>query len=205
MKRCEYSTKLLDKLKKLDSKNQLDFALIEKAIFWAQKYHDGQLRKSGEPFYSHPIEVACMISDYLLKTDVIVASILHDIVEDTEVTAGMILDEFSWRIAEMVDRLTRDRPDGSKISIEEIIINAYRNNDKEVLLIKVIDRLHNMQTIMSQSPKKIKKISEETINNFLYLAMYFELSKVEEQLIMLCTKAMFNDEPLTKAEPTSFN
>ena len=102
---CQYSTRLIEKLKSLDTEEALDFKLIDKAIYWAKKYHDGQFRKSGEPFYTHPLEVAYMVSEYKLKTDVIVTAILHDIVEDTEVTAGMILDEFGRRIEEMVDRL----------------------------------------------------------------------------------------------------
>ena len=118
---CKYSVRLIEKLKLLDTKNVLDFEVINQAIYFAKKYHQGQLRKSGEPFYSHPLEVAYIISDYNLKTDVIAASILHDIVEDTEVTVEMILETFGRRIAEMVDRLTRDRPDGTKLSVKEII------------------------------------------------------------------------------------
>ena len=118
---CKYSIRLIEKLKLLDTNGVLDFGLINKAIYFAKKYHDGQLRKSGEPFYSHPLEVAYMISDYNLKTDVIAASILHDIVEDTVVTLNMILETFGQRVAEMVNRLTRDRPDGTKLSVKEII------------------------------------------------------------------------------------
>lgn len=169
---CDCSIKLTKKLESLDTDNKLDSALINKAMFWAKKYHDGQFRKSGEPYYTHPLEVAYMVSDYLLKTDVIVASILHDIVEDTEVTAGMILDTFGRRIEQMVDRLTRDRPDGSKLSVEEIIQNAYKHNDKEVLLIKVIDRLHNMQTIGNMSFDKTEKICKETIKEMLLVCCY---------------------------------
>jgi (p)ppGpp synthase/HD superfamily hydrolase len=159
---CQYSTRLLEKLKLLDTQQVLDFALINKAIYWAKKYHGEQKRKSGEAYYTHPLEVAYMISDYKLKTDIIVASILHDIIEDTEVTAGMIFDNFGQRIAEMVDRLTRDRPDGTKLSVEEILENAYKHKDKEVLLIKFIDRLHNMETLDSMSDSKKQKIALET-------------------------------------------
>ena len=159
---CQYSIRLIEKLKSLDTKNVLDFDLINKAIYWAKKYHGDQKRKSGEAYYTHPLEVAYMISEYKLKTDVIVASILHDIVEDTPVTAGMILDNFGQRIAEMVDRLTRDRPDGTKLSVEEILENAYKHKDKEVLLIKFIDRLHNMETLDSMSDSKKQKIALET-------------------------------------------
>jgi len=82
---CKYSIRLIEKLKLLDTQNVLDFELINKAIYWARKYHSDQKRKSGEPYYSHPLEVAYMISEYNLKTDIIAASILHDLVEDTEV------------------------------------------------------------------------------------------------------------------------
>ena len=181
-KRCKYSIRLLEKLESLDILQQLDFNIINKAIYWAKKYHDGQYRKSGEPFYSHPLEVAYMISDHLLQTSTIVASILHDIVEDTEVTIGMILDEFGWRIAEMVDRLTRDRPDGTKLSIAEILNNAYENNDTEVLLIKVIDRLHNIDTIGCKSKKKQIETCLETSNNIIAVTTVFNNLDLEKLL-----------------------
>jgi len=164
---CHYSTRLIEKLTSLDSEKVLDFDLINKAIYWAKKYHDGQFRKSGEPFYTHPLEVAYMLSEYKLKTDVIVTAILHDVVEDSDATVGMIVDAFGWRIAEMVDRLTRDRPDGSKLSVETILNNAYEKNDKEVILIKLIDRLHNIQTVGSMSDEKRTKILLDTMLYFL--------------------------------------
>ena len=148
---CKYSLRLTEKLKSLDIQNVLDFELINKAIYFARKYHGDQKRKSGELYYTHPLEVAYIISDYNLKTDVIVASILHDIVEDTEVTVEMINSSFGQRISEMVDRLTRDRPDGSKLSVEHIINNAYHLKDKEVLIIKLFDRFHNIQTLNNMS------------------------------------------------------
>jgi guanosine-3',5'-bis(diphosphate) 3'-pyrophosphohydrolase len=191
---CHYSTRLIEKLQSLDTENILDFKLIDKAIYWAKKYHDGQFRKSGEPFYTHPLEVAYMLSEYKLKTDVIVTAILHDIVEDTKVTAGMILDGFGWRIAEMVDRLTRVRPGGSKISVEEILNNAYEKDDKEVLLIKVVDRLHNMQTIEAKTTEKQNKIAKETIKSFITLAMYYDFHKTKEVLYQLCTKIISNQD-----------
>jgi len=183
---CKYSIRLIEKLKSLDTKNILDFDLINKAIYWARKYHGEQKRKSGEPYYSHPLEVAYMISEHKLKTDVIVASILHDIIEDTEVTAGMIFDNFGQRIAQMVDRLTRDRPDGSKLSIEEVITNAYKKADKEVLLIKLIDRLHNMQTIQYKSIEKIHNTSEQTFSFFISLSMFLEVLTIEVKMFIIC-------------------
>jgi len=193
---CKYSIRLIEKLKSLDTTNVLDFNLINKAIYFAKKYHDGQLRKSGEPFYTHPLEVAYMISDYNLKTDVITASILHDIIEDTEVTVKMIQDTFGQRIAEMVDRLTRDRPDGSKLSVGEILNNSYQEKDREVLLIKLFDRLHNMQTLGVKSPEKIKKIADETLLIFIALAMYLEVVEIKQKLSELCIKEIFTKQGL---------
>jgi guanosine-3',5'-bis(diphosphate) 3'-pyrophosphohydrolase len=183
---CQYSTRLIKKLESLDTKNILDFDLINKAIYWAKKYHGDQKRKSGEPYYSHPLEVAYMISEHKLKTDVIVASILHDIIEDTEVTAGMIIDNFGWRIAEMVDRLTRDRPDGSKLTVEEILNNSYQEKDREVLLIKLFDRLHNIQNLGAISPEKVKKVIKETLNFFIVTTMYMEYKTLEQTMYKLC-------------------
>lgn len=156
---CSYSLRLLKKLRDLDTKNTLDFDQINKAISFAKKHHDGQMRQSGEPFYTHPLEVAYMISDYNLKTDVIVTSILHDVVEDTEVTAGMILDEFGWRIAEMVNKLTTD-------DLEEIY-NVFCE-DSEVTLIKLMDRKHNLSTMQFMPRNKaIKKIQDSDKSHFL--------------------------------------
>lgn len=185
---CQYSTRLLKKLELLDPEHTLDFDLIKKSIAWARTYHEGQFRKSGEPFYTHPLEVAYIVSDYGLKTEIIVTSILHDIVEDTQVTAGMILDGFGRRIEEMVDRLTRDRPDGSKLNVAEILNNAYRKNDKEVLLIKLIDRVHNANTAMVKSSEKRLKLVDNTLANFIVLASYLNLFKQEKELGDLCIK-----------------
>ncbi len=180
MEQCKYSEKLLRKIQALDNKKGLCFIKINKAIYWAKKYHEGQFRKSGEPFYSHPLEVAYMVSDYLLTTDAIVAAILHDIVEDTEVTVEIIADEFGWRAAEMVDRLTRDRPDGTKLSVETILQNAYAHKDKEVILIKLIDRIHNLRTINFKSSDKIAKTIQCSLNNFSSICLLLDDINIEQ-------------------------
>ncbi len=196
--RCMYSTKLVHKLCRLDKACQIDLELVDKAIFWAKKHHAGQMRKSGEPFYSHPLEVAYMIADYNLKTDVIVASILHDIVEDTEVTAGMLLDAFGRRVEEMVDRLTRVRPDGSKWTVEELLNNAYKKNDKEVLLIKLFDRLHNIQTLESMNPHKQQEIARETLRQFVVLSIYIGDIKLERIISRICHQFSSKPEKIKK-------
>jgi (p)ppGpp synthase/HD superfamily hydrolase len=179
---CKYSIRLTEKLKSLDNQNVLDFELINKAIYWARKYHGDQKRKSGEPFYSHPLEVAYMISDYNLKTDVIVTSILHDIVEDTEVTVGMIHGTFGKRIGEMVDMLTRDRPDGSKLSIEQVLNKIYEKQDEEVLLIKLFDRLHNLDTLDSTTLQKQLGTKLETVSLFPLVCIFLDSIDFDELL-----------------------
>jgi (p)ppGpp synthase/HD superfamily hydrolase len=204
---CQYSIRLIEKLKSLDTKKVLDLDLIDKAIYWAKKYHGDQKRKSGEAYYTHPLEVAYMISEYKLKTDVIVASILHDIVEDTEVTVEMIYGSFGQRIAEMVDRLTRDRPDGTKLSVEQVLINGYHLGDKEVLLIKLIDRLHNIQTIKSMNIEKMDKITNETLINFVLLSEYLHLISTGKKVQDLCLEACkyLNPEKIPYINIFSFN
>lgn len=210
---CPHSIRLIEKLKSLDTQNLLDFELINKAIYFAKEYHAGQFRKSGEPFYSHPLEVAYIVSDYSLKTEVIVTSILHDILEDTEATASMLAEAFNSRIAEMVDRLTRDRPDGIKLSVEQVLRNAWVQNDKEVVLIKIIDRIHNIRTVNYLAPEKQKKQVTETIKNFLIFAEALSLPEVSEFLYKECVnlnielgvislsditkrKSVFQEEPI---------
>ena len=141
-----------------------------------------------------------MVSEYKLNTDVIVASILHDIIEDTEVNAKMIHNAFGQRIAEMVDRLTRDRLNRSKLSVQEIINNAYYKKDNEVLLIKLFDRLHNMQTIGSMSTEKTKKITDETLKKFITLSIFLGerisgIIKIEKTLTELCYQNIPTRQP----------
>ncbi|MFM2428530.1 MAG: Guanosine polyphosphate pyrophosphohydrolase/synthetase [Bacteroidota bacterium] len=186
VKPCNYSVRLIEKLESLDSKSVLNVDLINRAIFLAKKYHRDQKRKSGEPYYSHPLEVAYMVSEYELKTDVIVASILHDIVEDTEITIEVVFGDFGKRTAEIVHRLTRDRPDGSKLSVEETLNNIYQAKDREALLIKLFDRLHNLQTLGAMSPEKVKKITKETLNLFIVTAMYMGHKDLEKKIYELC-------------------
>lgn len=186
IEQCPHSIRLIEKLKSLDTQNFLDFELINKAIYFAKEYHAGQVRKSGEPFYTHPLEVAYIVSDYNLKTEVIVTSILHDILEDTEATESMLAEVFGSRIAEMVDRLTRDRSDGSKLSVEQVLRNAWFQNDKEVVLIKIVDRIHNISTVNYLSPEKQKEQVTETIKNFLIFAEELCLHEISDFLYKHC-------------------
>ena len=164
---CKYSNDLLKKLQNINRKSnsELDLLFIKKAIIFAKKWHDNQLRKSGEPYYSHPLAVASLISDFLPKTHVIIAAILHDIIEDTLCDIELIKHEFGIRIAEMVARLSRNvsAQINLKLSIKEVIEQIKKHNDTETLLIKALDRLHNLQTINGLTKQKRLEFVMETI------------------------------------------
>jgi len=185
---CIYAKRLLNKVIYLNSVVKVlpvNVLEVKKAIYYARKYHGNQMRQSGEPFYSHPIEVAYMVSDYLFRTDVIVTSILHDTIEDTALTKEKITQEFGAKVANQVMDLTRIKEDGIKISATEIVEILYNEKKYDVLLIKLFDRLHNMQTISTKSFKKAIKTIEETLISFLAVGAVID-RRLEECLIQLC-------------------
>jgi (p)ppGpp synthase/HD superfamily hydrolase len=188
---CKYSTRLIEKLQSLDIENILDFKLIDKAIYWAKKYHDGQFRKSGEPYYTHPLEVAYLFSEYVGKyelqyytTDLIITAILHDTIEDTLLTKEMILEGFNESIATKVYDLTRIKVD-HKISAGDTLELIYPQNKTDVLYIKIFDRLHNMKTISFMPEAKRNRIVDETIEYFVPLCASLDLYDIKNELITI--------------------
>ncbi|MCP5377758.1 MAG: bifunctional (p)ppGpp synthetase/guanosine-3',5'-bis(diphosphate) 3'-pyrophosphohydrolase [Rickettsiaceae bacterium] len=187
---CFYSERLITKLISLSEKgkNKINLLEIKKAIYYAKKYHGVQKRESGEPYYSHPLEVAYMVSDYLFRTDIIITSILHDTIEDTDLTFEMIQTEFSPLVASQVADLSRIKVAGEKISSTEMVKSLWLQKKYDLLLVKLFDRLHNIQTISVKTPQKIHKIVEETISAFLVLAVYLNIPDAEKQIVHLCAK-----------------
>jgi len=193
---CSYSDRLLEKLVYLNevAVKKVDITQVRKAIYYAKKYHGEQKRQSGEPYYSHPLEVAYMVSSYLFRTDIIITSILHDTIEDTELTFEKIQEIFGGVVAGQVMDLTRIKEDGRKISSSEMVESLWLQKKYDVLLIKQFDRLHNIQTIGAKSPEKIKKIMEETVNTFLLLAAYLGIPEYQEELRQMCAKIIAPDK-----------
>ena len=167
---CQYSSSLMDNLEKISTAEEitLNMKLIEKAIIFAKKFHGKQMRKTGDaPFYSHPLEVARMVAQYYCKTDVIVAAILHDVVEDSECTVALIKKEFNGRIAEMVDRLTKQRNENGEdivLSFDQTMNRLESLEDFESAFIKKMDRSHNLATIEGLKAAKQNKMAKETSN-----------------------------------------
>jgi len=191
---CWYSNRLLDKLLLMNEKtsHKINILEVQKAIYYAKHYHGEQKRQSGEPYYSHPLEVAYMVSDYLFRTDILVTSILHDTLEDTELTFEMIKYIFGEVVASQVEDLTRIK-ENRKISSAEMVESLWLQKKYDLLLIKQFDRLHNMQTIGVKSFEKIRKITKETISTFTVLAAYLGIRNIEEELIQSCTTFIEKD------------
>ncbi|WP_341747426.1 HD domain-containing protein [Candidatus Tisiphia endosymbiont of Dascillus cervinus] len=190
---CQYATRLLDKLRKMNEEvnRPIDINEVKKAIYYAKKYHGSQMRQSGEPYYSHPLEVAYMISDYLYRTDILVTSILHDTIEDTKLTKKMIAYIFGEQVASQVEDLSRNKPHG-KISSAETLDILLQQEKYDVALIKLFDRTHNIQTLETKSPEKAKKIIIETLSRFMSLSMYFNTPTIEQNFAELCSKVIHN-------------
>lgn len=129
-----------------------------------------------------------MVSDYLFRTDILVTSILHDTIEDTDLTFEVIQTEFSPLVANQVVDLSRIKEGGNKISSAEMVKSLWLQKKYDLLLVKLFDRLHNIQTISVKSPEKIHQILEETISTFLVLAVYLNISNAEKEIIQLCSK-----------------
>ncbi|WP_341793896.1 HD domain-containing protein [Rickettsia endosymbiont of Ceutorhynchus obstrictus] len=194
---CCYSKRLLKKLLLLNkyATNKINLNQVTKAIYYAKKYHGGQKRKTGELFYTHTLEVAYMISDYSFKTDLIVTAILHDAIEDTELTQEMIAEAFSDKIASYVEDLTRIKKD-HKISAVEMVKMLYIQKKDDLLLIKLFDRLHNIQTVRAKSLDKIWQTTSETLQIFLALAAYLKIPEIAGRLEKHCLNVIFNYEIL---------
>ncbi len=171
-------------------KNQTtaDIALINKALRIIKKYHGPVKRKSGEPFYLHPVTVATIALGFTKDPDVIVGCLLHDLVEDTAFSLPQVGLMFNTRIQRIVDGVTHFYSDLDtlykiKLATHENINKLLQAEDKSVLYVKLSDRLHNMRTIQFHSKlEKRKKIAEETLLFFVPMAQHLGLKEVEAEL-----------------------
>ncbi|SPP24352.1 (p)pGpp hydrolase [Orientia tsutsugamushi] len=182
-----YSESLLNKLFETNARfnTEIDLDKVEKAIFYAQKYHGQQKRDTGELYYTHPLEVAQMVGYYSFETDTIITAILHDTLEDTTLTKEKIVKVFGRKVAEQVSDLTRIK-DNKKISSREMIQTFYRQNKTELLLIKLFDRFHNIQTVSIKPYEKRQEIILETQQEFIPLAEYLKLPEIAIELNKYC-------------------
>jgi len=188
---------IVNKMKKNNKRS--DTKIILKAYNFSVEKHGDQLRKSGEPYIIHPMHVAHILADLGLDDSTICAALLHDVVEDTEVTHQDLINEFSLEIAEMVDGVTKL----SKLnceSVEEEQVENYRKmflamgRDIRVIMIKLADRLHNMRTLKFLSRDRQIANARETMDLYAPLANRLGIYSLKWELEDLAFKYLYPEE-----------
>lgn len=165
---------------------------ILKAFEFAKNAHNDQVRDSGEPYIIHPVAAATILTDYGLDEPAIIACLLHDVVEDAQVTYKQIRDTFGKEVEEMVKGVTKIGSVKKYVSAEQQDIESLRRmfvimaKDIRVVLIKLADRLHNMRTLNYLSPARQKKIATETKEIYVPLADRLGLCSMRAELEDLC-------------------
>ena len=192
-----------DKLKEkvLKHNPHADTLLLDKAYALAQSAHNGQKRKSGEPFVVHPVAVATMLADMDMDLATVIAGMLHDTVEDTDVTLDTIAEQFGSDIAYLVDGVTKLKhiPMTTK---EELQAENLRKmflsmaSDIRVIVIKLVDRLHNMRTLQYVNTDSQITKARETLEIYTPLAHRLGMTKIKWELEDLCFKYL---------EPEAYN
>ena len=187
----EIYEKLINRIRSYHPSDNLQ--MVEDAYQLAKKAHGEQLRKSGEPYIIHPLAVAYTLADLELDIESIVAGILHDVVEDTDYTLEDIERLFNKEVALLVDGVTKltkmqFTTQNKELQKEEMQAENYRKmflamaQDIRVVIIKLADRLHNMQTLKFMTPAKQKEKAEETLNIYAPIAHRLGICKIKAEL-----------------------
>ncbi|HII15024.1 MAG TPA: bifunctional (p)ppGpp synthetase/guanosine-3',5'-bis(diphosphate) 3'-pyrophosphohydrolase [Nanoarchaeota archaeon] len=176
---------IVDSVRKNNSK--ADTELVKRAYEFAKKCHGDQLRDSGEPYIQHPLHVAYILAGLNMDEPSIVAALLHDTVEDTDISLAEIKKEFGEEVAALVDGLTKitkmDIPDKearSAESIRKVIMASAR--DIRIIFIKLADRLHNMRTIGSLREERRKRIAKEAMDVYAPIAYKLGLHSIKSEM-----------------------
>ena len=187
---------LVDRVRRYNP--QTDEILLNRAYVYAMKAHGAQVRASGDPYFSHPLEVAAILTDLHLDDATIVAAVLHDVIEDTGSTREEIDKVFGREIGELVDGLTKlKRLD--LVSKRAVQAENFRKlllaiaADVRVLLVKLADRLHNMRTLHFVPPDKRARIAEETLDIYAPLAGRMGMQRLRDELEDLAFRHLMPD------------
>ncbi len=180
-------------------KNEDSLELIKKAYLYAQSMHEGQLRKSGEPYMIHAIQVGYNLAKLHAGPSTISAGLLHDVLEDCSVTKDEMTEIFGEEITMLVEAVTKignikfkDEKEYQAANHRKIFIAMAK--DIRVILIKLVDRLHNMRTLQFQSPEKQVKIAKETLAIYASIAHRLGLSEIKNELEDLSFFYIHKDE-----------
>ena len=181
---------------------------IHKAFLFAHAQHGDQTRKSGEPYIVHPLSVATLLCEYRMDETSLIAAILHDVVEDTHVSVDEVRTQFGASVASIVDGLTKLAKVEFRSTQEKLAENFRKmivamSRDIRVIIVKLADRTHNMQTIKALAPEKRQRIAEETLEIYAPLAGRLGMYKIKAELEDLCLKAMKSDVYFSLVEKVS--
>lgn len=188
---------LVEKIKSYDPSADED--LINRAYLFATKAHASQKRASGEPYISHPVEVAYKLTQYKLDASTIVTALLHDTVEDTGITLEEVEKNFGKEIAGLVDGVTKlSRLEGKSENLKQAEnfrkLLIAMSEDLRVLLVKLADRLHNMETLSHiKSPEKRQRIARETVEIYAALAERIGMRNLKEELQDLAFAELYSE------------
>ena len=171
----------------LDYDTKADEVLLNRAYVYAMKAHSNQKRASGDPYFSHPLEVAAILTELKLDDATIATALLHDVIEDTEATRAEIDQLFGPEIGALVDGLTKIRRLDLVSKRAEQAENFRKlliaiSSDIRVLLVKLADRLHNMRTLEHMKPDARARISQETLDIYAPLAGRMGMQQLREEL-----------------------
>ena len=164
-----------------------DIAQVWEAYQYAFHAHDGVVRKTGEPYITHPVSVACILAELHMDVPTILAALLHDVVEDTSITTTDIKEKFGQQVAELVDGVTKldkiEFQSASQAQAENFRkMLLAMSQDVRVILVKLADRLHNMQTLEAMRPEKQKLIAKETLDIYAPIANRLGLNSIYQAL-----------------------
>jgi len=172
-----------------------DLDLVTRAYRFSEASHQGQQRASGEPYLSHPLEVANLLVNFKMDVTTVTAGLLHDVLEDTTATKADLEREFGREIAELVDGVTKlgklnfsSREQRQAENFRKMLVAMAR--DLRVLLIKLADRLHNMRTLQYLPPEKTRQIAQETLDIYAPLAHRLGMAKVKAELEDLALRTL---------------
>ncbi len=170
-----------------ESNRSYDLEMITRAYQCAEKAHEGQMRKSGEPYIIHPIAVSIILVDMGMDSETICAGLLHDVVEDTDISLETLKKEFNADVAALVDGVTKltkitysSKEERQAENVRKMLLAMAK--DVRVIIIKLADRLHNMRTISFQKEQKQRDIALETMEVYAPLAHRLGIRPIKEEL-----------------------
>jgi len=189
-----------DIIEKIQGKySEKDIRLLQKAYIFAARAHKGQIRRSGEPYLSHPLEVTNILAEMNLDLTTLIAGLLHDVPEDTEITLVEIKENFGKEVAALVEGVTKisrvedASPDQTRAETIRKIILAM-TDDLRVIFIKLADRWHNLKTLHFLSEDKQKRIAQETLEIYAPIANRLGMGRIRAELEDLAFRYVSPDE-----------